>query len=214
MLVQSVESTRVLIGPALQYRLNRIFVSLLVRFPSGIKHLVEKLLAGRLGEECTDAQGTARVFSKEDGKLDIACKDKYSGTDMEIALAHKTAPACTGFRRCTPASFRVRCFAESPDFAVLEGLLCLLDVSANTQLENLPLSILSIKSLTSLCCTGCPRLCSPPPGFSFVEEEDLAALFGVLTLFSVCGIVFGTTSRAFVILVFFGLQKLHDKEER
>jgi hypothetical protein len=159
-LISAEYRTRQLVGQALEYRLDRLLVSVLLQSSRGMEELVKEIrIPGRFRCECTDALGTDAVL--KDGLLNlcIRARDKHQDTlPVHEANEARDSPA-RSFRRDVPAPFHLRCLAPAPHavaaytsyYAQLDGIITAIDLSGNTRLEKLAVhDLTAIKSLTSL----------------------------------------------------------------
>lgn len=159
-LISAEYRTRQLVGKALEYRLDRLLLSVLLQSSQGMEELVKEIrIPGRFRCQCTDALGTDAVL--KDGLLNlcIRARDKHQDTlPVHEANEVRDSPA-RSFRRDVPAPFHLRCLAPASHalgtytsyYAQLDGIITAIDLSGNTRLEKLAVhDLTAIKSLTSL----------------------------------------------------------------
>ena len=156
-LISAEYRTRQLVGQALEYRLDRVLVSVLLQSSQGMQELVKEIrIPGRFRCECTDALGTNAVL--KDGLLNLCIRARDKHQDTLPVHQARDSPA-RSFRRDVPAPFHLRCLAAAPHalgtytsyYAQLDGIITAIDLSGNTRLEQIAVhDLTAIKSLTAL----------------------------------------------------------------
>ncbi len=157
--VREVAATRAVVGASLHFRVDLLCVNLLLESAEGIQALVELTRRRFLRSECKNGPDCLSLWDTN-GTVDLS----VSRSARRAAHSEGISEPAMGSRSTIPTNLRMQKIASVTGLTalVLDGLLASLDVTGNSDLEEMPVDELAqVRSLRSIECRGCPRLFSP-----------------------------------------------------